>query len=157
MELKIRDAKLDDLKQINEIALQIQKMHIKLRPDLFSSKDFIISEEYFNEVLTKGVIFVGETDDKINSYAICFIETKNDKKIIDIDAMAVHEKHKNQGIGTKMMNHIVDYAKKINCNILELGVMSGNDEAAGFYKNYSMNEKYKRFELDLEGINNEKI
>ena len=154
MQLKIREANLEDLKQINEIAKQVQDLHVILRPDQFCSREIIISEERFHEVLKDSVIFIGEINGQINAYAICLIKPntnpmKVDKTTLFIDSIGVRENIKHSGLGKQLMNHIINYAKEHNCQRIELGVITENKNAIGFYEHLGMKEQSKKMELDI--------
>lgn len=154
MELKIRNAKKEDLIQINKIAKQVHDLHITFRPDVYVSNDIIISEERYNELLADGIIFVGENNNKIVSYAICLIKNLDNpvmvkRKIMYIDTIGNDENYRNCGIGKKMIKYIFNYAKENGCNRVELQVNTNNKNAIGFYEHLGMKEKSRRFEIDL--------
>jgi len=67
--------------------------------------------------LTDGIVLVGEIDDKIISYAVCFIKNPDNpliakRKVMFINAFGNDESYRNCGIGKRMMEYIFDYAKK---------------------------------------------
>ena len=154
MELKIRHAKKEDLSGINEIAKQIQDLHVKLRPDIFVPNDVVISEERYKELLKDGVVLVGEHDNRIISYAVCFVRNWDSpimakKKVLFVDAIGNDESCRNCGIGKKMMQYIIDYAKENACDRVELQANASNTNAIGFYEHIGMKEKSRTFEIDL--------
>ena len=47
MELKIEIPQIGDFKKVNELAKQVQELHVQWRPDLFISVENVISPEDF--------------------------------------------------------------------------------------------------------------
>ena len=154
MNLNIRNALKNDLNLINEIAKQVHNLHVELRPDIYVPNDIVISEERYNELLAEGIVLVGEIDNQIVSYAVCFIRDWNNpvmarRKVMFIDAIGNDENFRNCGIGKKMMDHIINYAKEINCDRVELQVIESNKNAMGFYEHMGMKEKSRTLEMNL--------
>jgi len=154
MKIEIREAQKKDLKQINAIAKQVHDLHVHLRPDIYLANDVIISEELFSYLLSEGVVFVTEADNSIVCYAVCFIKEVNiqilvKNKILFIDAIGSNENYRKRGLGTLMMQHIIEYAKQTNCNKIELQVSASNKEAIDFYQHLGMKEKFKVLEKEI--------
>ena len=154
MNLSIRNAETCDLRQINELAKQVQALHVELRPDIYLPNETIISGERFEELLDEGIVFVGEIDGKIISYAVCFINIKDNplitrKKVLFVDAIGNDFNFRGCGIGRQMMEYIYNYAGSLSCDKLELHVNSNNKNAIEFYEHLGMTEKSKILEIDL--------
>ena len=151
---KIRKAEESDLKAINAIARQVHDLHVELRPDIYVSTDEVIPAELFREILRNGLFFVGEVDEVIISYAVCVIRiwdnpVQTKQKIMFVDALGNDRKYQHCGIGTQMMDYIIDYAKKEGCSRLELQVTSANQVALEFYQKLNMRIKAQIMELEL--------
>lgn len=154
MEILIRKANIKDFEAINEIAIQEQDLHVGLRPDLYKHSDTVITTEWFNELLEEGIILVGELDNKIISYAICYIKRWNDpliigKTVMFVKSIANDKSYIGLGIGKQMMNYIMELAKTEKCDLIELQVNSKNKGAIGFYEHLGMQEKSRTMELYL--------
>ena len=152
---KIRMATSDDLPAINSIAKQVHDLHVRLRPDIYLYQEEVITTEYFTQLLKEALIFIGEIDEEIVSYAVCFIRTwlnpvQVKRKVMFVDALGIENEYRRWGIGTQMMDHIMAYAKKAGCDRLELQVMEVNQEAKAFYNSLNMKIKAQIMELDLE-------
>ena len=52
MKISIEIPSLEDLKKVNELAVQVHEMHVSWTPDLYRSVEEVISKEYF-EILVK--------------------------------------------------------------------------------------------------------
>lgn len=157
MEVKLTEIRIAgsaDIAAINIIARQVHDLHVELRPDIYVCQEEVITEEFFREVSEKGTVLVGELDGTIISYAVCFIREWNNpvqtkRKVMFVDAVGCDKKYRRCGIGTQMMEYIMDYARKENCDRLELQVMAANEVALEFYGNLKMKTKAKIMELDL--------
>ncbi len=133
----------------------MQDLHVELRPDIYIFKDIVISEERYKELLTEGIIFVGENKEKIITYAVCFVKNwdnpgKTKKRVMFIDQIGNDTNFRKCGIGKTMMQYIINYAKEIDCDRIELGVSAGNKNAIAFYEHLGMKEKSRTLELDLK-------
>jgi ribosomal protein S18 acetylase RimI-like enzyme len=137
MHLKIRKANIKDIQQVNKIAKQVHDLHVAFRPDIYVSNAIIFSNEDFEKVLHQGIILVGELDQTICSYAICFIKKYTiplveKRNVLFIDAIGNEQSYKHFGIGKKMMDYICVFAKEAGCHSMELQVNALNIEAIGF-------------------------
>lgn len=57
-----------------------------------------------------------------------------DEKVLIIHVLAVSPKHAGKGLGTKMMQYILDYAKEIRMQAVRLDVISNNSSAEHLYQ-----------------------
>lgn len=53
-----------------------------------------------------------------------------------ITNIAVDSNHQNIGLGSKLMSHIIEEARKLGCNKMTLEVRVGNEAAIHLYKKY---------------------
>ena len=68
IKLEIRNVKKEDEKQVIKILLDMQKLHIKGRKDIFKKENFKIAEEEFLNVLNsneKEMIVAIDKNDKV--------------------------------------------------------------------------------------------
>lgn len=78
------------------------------------------------------IIFVSEYQNVIVGYILC--EIKNDTRLIHVMSFAVLPKCRQHGIGTKLMNKVIEYAKSINYQSVSLFVHVENIKGISFYK-----------------------
>ena len=145
----IRKASINDLNGINNLLYQVHDIHYKIRPDLFKHG----SKKYNDDEIIKIIkdetrpIFVYVIDDKIIGYAFCImIDNTNDPNLNDfvtlyIDDLCVDEKYRGEGIGKKLYNYVIDYAKRSGCYNVTLNVWYGNDSAMAFYESIGLNKQ----------------
>ena len=85
----------------------------------------------------------------------CQIRTNSAKgpfkgyKSLYVDDLCVCENRRGEGIGTKLLEHAVEYAKKNGCVCVELNVWECNKGAIAFYEKFGMCTKKRTMELIL--------
>ena len=73
--MEIRNVKKEDEKQVIKILLDMQKLHIKGRKDIFKKENFIIAKEEFLNILNsneKEMIVAIDKNDKVSFLSYCF-------------------------------------------------------------------------------------
>ena len=145
----IRLANEKDIEQINNLLYQVHKVHSDARPDLFKAGGKKYNDEELKEIIKdeEKPIFVYESNGKngkIEGYAFCILinhDKENslcDYKSLYIDDLCVDKNCRGKGIGKKLYDYVLEYAKKIGCYNLTLNVWEGNDSAMQFYKNIGL-------------------
>lgn len=156
--MKIRNAKIEDKKELKEILIQAQELHYNNRPDIFRKMTPKEVEKEIMEVLEnkeRKIIVVANENDKVCGLVIFKIkEIKNntnlkDARILHIGKIVVDEKCRRKGIGKLMMKEINKISKKLKCDRIELNCWSFNEEAIEFYKAQGM--KIQRLNFEMEG------
>lgn len=114
MELKIEIPQIEDWKRVNELARQVQEIHVCWRSDLFLSVENVINQEDFERLVEDKEIVVAKVQDEIVGYMMFNIKelirtTMRYRKQLAIEAICVDEKCRGNGIGTLLL----EYAKKI--------------------------------------------
>ena len=138
----IRRAEKEDLAGINELLMQVLMVHHNGRPDLFKSN----AKKYTDEELLKIIeddnspIFVAIEDGSVAGYAFCQIiqhidhNILTDVKTLYIDDLCVDEEKRGLHIGKTLYEHVLCYAKAIECYNVTLNVWSCNESAMKFYE-----------------------
>lgn len=142
----IRLAGIRDIGAINNLLLQVQKVHSNARPDLFKDGGKKYRGSELEEIIKndKTPIFVYDEDNKIVGYVFCIITNHHnetsfcDHKTLYIDDLCVDSNSRGNGIGTALYEYVLKYAKDIGCYNVTLNVWEGNDGAMEFYKNIGM-------------------
>lgn len=155
--MKIREAKIEDKKDLIEILIQAQELNYENRPDIFKK---ITKKEVENEVIEvlnnkERKIIVAVNDRNMVCGLIIFKikEIENhvnlkDAKILYVGKIVVDKKYQRKGIGTLLMQEINRIAKELNCNRIELNCWSFNKKAIEFYKSQGM--KIQRLNMEIE-------
>ncbi|WP_026487432.1 GNAT family N-acetyltransferase [Caldanaerobius polysaccharolyticus] len=159
MNLVIREAISDDYYDINNLAREVHKLHVKNRPDVFMDMDNPLLKEHFDDLLhtDNAKLFVVEnTNNKeLVAYSMIKIMVTQSipvlvpKRFAFIDEFCVKSSYRNKGIGRLLFQHIVNYAKSERVSSLQLAVWEFNKDAIKFYETMGMTTRYRRMELNL--------
>ena len=153
----IRKAEIEDFNKVHRLIMQVHKLHVKERTDIYKDVDPMNFEEFKNELSNSNNIYlVAQSENKI--VGICFSQIKEisnnrimkDRKILNIGDICVDEKYQRNGIGKKLYNQIVQIAKEKNIHNVELMVWNFNKNAIRFYGNLGMNVKNLKFEQKIK-------
>lgn len=142
----IRKAEIKDINEINKLLFQVHKVHSDTRPDLFKEGCKKYNDNELLEIINDNdkPIFVFEENGKILGYAFCIlidytsINSLGDYRSIYIDDLCVDKDARNLGIGKKLYNFVLNYAKSIGCYNVTLNVWAENKMAIEFYKKMGM-------------------
>jgi len=105
--MKIRKAKLEDLKKIGELMnTEFSKPPFKER---VSIKDVVRSLGFYFKI---GKIFIATSENKIIGVVVFKIEQYWEGKVVIIEDLAIDEKFQQAGIGKTLMKFVENYAKK---------------------------------------------
>ncbi len=156
--MKIREAKIEDLKQITIIQEQIQDLHLKERPEIFKEKNMnMIEQELIQIMNSKEETIIVAVDEKSIIYGILIYKIKEiknhinlqDSKILWVDDIGVNEKYRKNGIGKKLMEEAENIARLQKCNRLELNCWSFNKDALEFYKSLELTTQRNIMEKEI--------
>ena len=157
--MKIRKAKIEDVEQIIPIIIQLQKLHIVGRKDVFKNKEYKeVKKEVIEKILDKNsnVLIAIDEELKVCGVLICRVKiienhiNIKDTRILWIDEIVIKNEFKRQGIGKELIYKAKEIAKKENCSRLELNCWTFNKNAIEFYKKIGMSEQRINMELKVE-------
>ena len=156
----IRKAKISDFQGIYNLIMQVHKLHVNERNDIYKDVDPMNFDEFKTELSNSNNIYlIAEFKNEI--VGLCFSQIKEisnnkimkDRKILHIENICVDEKHQKKGIGKKLYEQIVQLAKEKNIDNIELMMWGFNENAINFYKNLGMNIKNLKFEQKIKSLN----
>lgn len=139
----IRKAKENDIDKIKDLLNQVLKVHHDGRPDIFKYDSKI--GKYTDKELIAIIgnedtpVFVAD-DGEVVGYAFCILQQyKNhniftDIKTLYIDDLCVNKNVRGEGIGKKLYDYVLEYAKEKGCYNVTLNVWSENESAMRFYE-----------------------
>lgn len=153
----IRKAKKEDFKQVHELIMQVHRLHVQERSDIYKDTDPLNIESFIEDLSKESNIYlVAELENKV--IGICFSEIKEisdnkimkDRKILHIGDICVDEDNRKNGVGKKLYDKIFEFGKEMNADSIELMVWGFNKNAIKFYENLGMNIKNLRFEQKIK-------
>ena len=144
--MEIRFAQAKDVAGILALLQQVGKVHHDGRPDIFRAK----AQKYgASQVLAmldnpKNPIFVATEQDKVVGYGFCQVKVYDhdpvmtDRTELYIDDLCVDEKCRGQGIGKRIYEEILRYAKMRHADCVTLNVWCCNENAMNFYRSLGL-------------------
>ncbi len=140
--MEIRRATAADLNGINKLLRQVLDVHHNGRPDIFKSGAKKYTDEELLDIIAddERPIFVGIEKSEVMGYCFCIFKQHKgsniltDVKTLYIDDLCVDETSRGLGVGKRLYEYTLDFAKKSGCYNLTLNVWACNEGALEFYK-----------------------
>lgn len=158
LNMEIRKARKDDLNGIEKLLVQVNNLHVELRPDIFVANAVKYDEEKFDALISsdKTPVFVAVDDEgKVLGHLFCSIRdykqvaVYKDFKTLFIDDLCVDETTRGQGVGKALYEFAIGYAREKGCYDVTLNVWEGNKSARAFYEKMGMFPKETQMEYVL--------
>lgn len=145
--MKLRELKIEDFGDVNELYFNLHMLHVERRPDIYRgiSKpttprawDFEVSLEDAN------VLFFGaEEDGRIIGFCKIVTDEKKSgaltpRKFAVLEEIAVDEKYRRRGVGRALYLEACRAAKERGASAIELKGWSFNGNAKAFYSSLGM-------------------
>ena len=154
--MEIRFAREDELEKVNVLRKQVNDVHVEGKPDVFKSgfgkelQDFVyaIWEDPEQEIV------VADDNGQLCGFAVLHHIYKPEnpfmyvRDFLDIDEFCVDKEHRRQGVATKLVEFIKDYAKEKGYHRLELNMWEFNQDALDFYESAGF-ETFRRY-MEME-------
>lgn len=148
----LEPAKLTDREAVNRIDVQVSDLHVAWRPDIFRHSDEGFPEDFFKDCVEKQHLYVARRNGEVIGFVLFFTWQTNGpasvpSKVLDLDAIAVDEAYRHQGIGRLIMEDIQEIAKDLGCNDIQLSVYPQNERAVRFYENCGFKVRNIRYQM----------
>jgi len=155
--MEIRLANNTDIPGMIELLKQVGEVHHRIRPDLFRAGAQKYSVSDLEELLKdqQRPIFVGVEEGRMLGYCFCILEEVKDNPVLRdvkslyIDDLCVDEAIRGKHVGSRLYDHVCDYARSIGCRSVTLNVWCGNDSAMAFYQSRGMTPRKIYMETTL--------
>ena len=156
--MQIRMAQSRDIPGMIELLKQVGEVHHRIRPDLFRSGAQKYDEADLKKLLLdeSRPIFIAEENGFVLGYAFCVhkITEHNpvlwDQRELYIDDLCVDESCRGSGVGQKLYQQVLAYARAGKFDTVTLNVWCGNDSAMHFYEKQGLNPRNIHREMRLE-------
>lgn len=154
MDIKIEIPKTEDIRDINKLAKQVQKLRVNWRPDLYLDLEQVIQIDELEKKIELKQIYIAKFNDEIIGYIMFdIIEKTNNimryRKQLNIDAICVDEKYRGKGIGTDLLNYTKEIAIENNCTDMYLAVNEENKRAIKCYEKFGFKVKQISYSMNL--------
>ncbi len=138
----IRPAEERDIPRVMDLLRQVAQVHHDIRPDLFRSDATKYTPEELRKIFAdeNTPVFVYDDAGEVKGYCFCLIKRHlsdgalNDYTELYIDDLCVDAGCRGQGIGTKLYEYAVSFARGSGFGYITLNVWEGNKTALDFYK-----------------------
>lgn len=138
MSLRIRDIKIEDYKEISKIRKMPGVME-----NILSNKDE--EEELIKEkIINRGknqYWYVAEENGKVIGLGILMNHGNLRKKHVGVITLMVNSDYQNKGIGSILMDKLINLSESLNIIRLELCVFRDNYKAINLYKKFGFKEE----------------
>lgn len=146
--------KITDYIEINNLAKQVHRLHVKWRPDLYLDIDEVIKKEDLKEKIQSNEIIVAKMQNNIVGYVTFNIQEKNNpimryRKQLQIEAICVDENNRCKCIGTELLKHLKNIAKEKNCTDMYLTVNEENINAIKLYEKFGFKVKSIAYSMQI--------
>ena len=150
----IRFANREDYEEVERIAEQVQKMHVEWRPDIYTFEKKVFPDEIFEQIIENKMLIVATDEEKVVGFLMYVINKVNfdnqvERTLYNVNAVAVDEECRGQGIGHKLFDYLKDIAKENNMDAIELQVNAENNAAKAMYEKYGFTDKSINMEFKL--------
>ncbi len=134
----IRKAALEDAQAIAEASREIAK-----EPGFFCSAPDELPDEKFRHTLStlQGVYLVAEQEGRLVGHAfLMLLEPKSVSHVAQL-TIAVHKGFQEKGVGTKLLEKLIEWARENKVEKIELNVRATNARAIALYKKMGFHEE----------------
>lgn len=152
MEVTIRRARLSDLQRVMDLLRQVNDVHADGRPDLFRHGFTKYNHDELAEILrvnetteTAMPVFVAvDGSDRLVGYCFCMVQDHTQSnnlvpiRTLYIDDLCIDGSCRGHGIGRRLYDHVMAYAREAGFYNLTLNVWSCNRSAMRFYESLGM-------------------
>ena len=155
--IKVRIAKLSDLKNIQELnsmlfIKEIKEFDSTLNPDWTFS---VNGTKYFSEAInsSNSCVLVSVFKNKIIGYLLGSIQDiesyRKISKIAEIENMLVLDEFRGKNIGSKLINEFMKWCNNKKVTRLKVVASAMNNKAINFYKKHGFKDYSLTLEKDL--------
>jgi ribosomal protein S18 acetylase RimI-like enzyme len=139
--MTIRPALTTDLPTIKQLNHFILAQNKTFNPDYIDRfADTPAGKKYFKEAIAHpdGCFFILEDDNK----AVGFINgypkpvSSWDSHVFEIDNLGILPNYQSQGLGTQLLNHVIDWAQQHGFDRILINTYMANTPAISFYKQH---------------------
>lgn len=138
MSLRIRDIKIEDYKEISKIRKMPGVME-----NILSNKDE--EEELIKEkIINRGknqYWYVAEENGKVIGLGILMNHGNLRRKHVGVITLMVNSDYQNKGVGSLLMDKLINLSESLNIIRLELCVFRDNYKAINLYKKFGFKEE----------------
>ena len=132
MDIKIRNAKKEDMKRVHELIMELA-LYEKLPKEVDLTKDDLINDGFGEKKLFN--CFVAEVNSRVEGMAIIYNRYSTWKgRTIHLEDLVVTKKMRNNGIGALLLAKVILFGKEMGVKRISWEVIDWNTKAIKFYE-----------------------
>lgn len=152
MEIRILPAELTDYPEIERIMMQVQNLHVGLRPDIYRRVETALPPEELREAIERETFFVAKSEGRLLGilqilYRSVRSPHQKERSVIFIEVMAVDEPYRGQGVGSAFFVFLKKLRREKGLDGIELQVNARNEQALAMYARCGFTPKSVNMEL----------
>ena len=128
------------------IIKRLDATDIELMEDVLKDDDMVYNKDFLANFINDehNFGFIVKLDNKIVGFAYAYSLLRPDgKNMLYLHSMGLLPKYQNQGLGTQLMEYILDYAKNRNFSECFVITDKGNQRACHLYENLGGKNDYE--------------
>lgn len=157
VKLEIRTAEIQDARRLAELNREVQEMHVRHVPAVFSTPSSAEMETAFRAFLTdkSNTMLVAYYNGEIVGYLLLVRRTKPQnpfcraRDMVEMDQICVAEPHRAKGVARRLLDRAVELCREEGYGEIHLSVWGFNTGAQQAFASLGFEEYYKRMALKL--------
>ena len=150
----IRNIRKSDYAAIDALLLQIHRVDVEGRPEMFSPIEQYMTRDSFDSLVANNNVISILAQERGSIIGCCFVSMLERSgmahmKSAYIDLLVVDEKHRRKGIGRAIFREVQKRAKKAGAKRIDLMVWSHNPVAESAYQSYGMTPQRTVYEIKI--------
>ena len=132
----IRKGIKEDIPQVLDLVKELAEYENALEK-VSNTVEIMVKDGFGNNPVYN--LFVAENNNQVTGIAITFFRYSTWKgKVLYLEDLVIKNQDRRKGIGKKLFEGVIEFAKKENCVGLSLQVLDWNESAINFYKKYNV-------------------
>ena len=152
-DVSLRKATVADIPALDELLLQVHRIHSDARSDLFTPGAKKYDDGELREILADSnrPVFVGELGGRVVGYAFCVIQetrggSMRPRRTLYLDDLCVDRQVRGHHIGSRIYQFVREAAVALGCADVTLCAWADNPNAVAFYRHLGLRVRKYVFE-----------
>ena len=154
--MEFRNATIDDYPIVANLFYQIFEKHLHARTDIYHDGNPLIKEVYEQFMVDENqfvlLCIIDEAAAGMCHYKLMDTPESsilNRRSIVYIEDFCVDKAFRRKGIGKALIQSVIEHAKQLKADAVELSVWALNKEAEAFYRSIGLQPRSTRMEYIL--------
>lgn len=152
--MTIRDIRKADYEAVDRLLLQLHRVDVAGRPELFLETKHYMSRDSFESLVENEETITILAEKWGKAVGCCFVSLLDRSAMVEmktayIDLIVVDSKHRRKGIGKALFQSVQKRAQKLGAKRMDLIVWSHNQIAVNAYASYGMVPQRYVYEMML--------